>query len=196
MRLPVHSWGWQLLASLSHISAAGPGLSSESDSRTEGRSNVFLSAMLHTGERSIPVRVRNISRRGALIDGHALPSIGTTVRLSRGRLSASGELVWEVTGQAGVTFGHEIDVEEWVQRIVHAGQQRVDGVVAALRRSAPIPEALRDTSSAGSLPVISAALDEVCERLAAMPDLPLHLGEELLRLDAIAHSLRLVATKN
>lgn len=152
--------------------------------------------MLHTGQRSIPVRVRNLSRRGALIDGPALPSIGTTVRLSRGRLFASGELVWEATGQAGVTFAHEIDVEEWVQRIGHAGQQRVDTVIAALRRSAPVPVTLGVTSSSESLIAMSAALDQVCERIAAMPNMSLELGEELLKLDAIAHSLRWAATKN
>jgi hypothetical protein len=45
-----------------------------------------------------------------------------------------------------------------------------------------------------SLPVISAALDQVCERLAKVPGAAVELGEELLKLDTIAQSLRRLAT--
>ena len=161
-----------------------------SDNRTEGRSNVFLNATLDTGNKSTAVRIRNLSPRGALIDGPTLPSVGTRVYLCRGRLSALGELVWEAVGQAGITFHDKINVDDWVQRTSHAGQQRVDGVIAALRRAAPIPEALQAPPAPESLASISAALNEVCERVAAMPDISVELGEELLKLDAIAHSLR------
>lgn len=112
----------------------------------------------------------------------------------RGRLSATGKLTWEATGQAGVTFGHEIKVDDWVQRMDHAGQQRVDGVIAALKSSAAVPKGLQAAPTVESLASISAALDQVCERVAAMPNMSIELGEELLRLDAIAHSLRSFAT--
>ncbi|MEO8454743.1 MAG: PilZ domain-containing protein [Sphingomicrobium sp.] len=171
-------------------------MKSKTDNRSAGRSNVFLTATLDTGDGSIPVRIRNLSAKGALIDGPALPSAGASVRLLRGRLSAAGELAWEAAGQAGVTFGHEIKVDDWVQRSGHAGQERVDGVISALRRSASLPEELQAVSNIASLASISAALDEVCERVAAMPNMSVELGEELLKLDAIAHSLRRAATDN
>ena len=160
-----------------------------SDNRAEGRSNVFLTAMLDTGDSSIPVRIRNLSSRGALIDGPALPSVGTSVRLLRGRLAATGELAWKGTGQAGVNFGREIDVDDWVQRIGHSGQQRVDGVIAALRSSTRVPEEFQASPNPKSLASISAALNEICERVAARPNLSVELGEELLNLEDIARAL-------
>lgn len=171
-------------------------MKSKTDNRSEARSNVFLTATLATGHSSIPVRIRNLSSRGALIDGPALPSVGASVRLLRGRLSATGKLAWEATGQAGVTFGHEIKVDDWVQRMDHTGQQRVDGVIAALKGAAPVPKGFQAAPDVESLASISAALDEICERVAAMPNMSIELGEELLKLDAIAHSLRRTATDN
>lgn len=104
--------------------------------------------------------------------------------------------MWEAAGQAGLCFGHDINVNEWVERVGHSGQQRVDQAIAALRRSAPVPEGLQASSNACSLAAISAALDEVCDHVAAMPNLSIELGEELLKLDAIAHSLRQAAMDN
>jgi len=164
------------------------------ENRLEGRSNVFLSAALDSGAKSTPVRIRNISSRGALVDGSPLPQVGTRVRLFRGSLSAAGELAWAGEGQCGVNFDREIDVARWVQRIGHAEQQRVNGVIAALRNSSPVPNELQHEMRGESLPVISAALDQVCERLAKVPGAAVELGEELLKLDTIAQSLRRLAT--
>jgi len=82
----------------------------------------------------------------------------------------------------------------WVQRLGHAGQQRVDGVIAAIRNSEPVPREQQAATKMDSLSVISAALDQVCERLAGTPNMSVELGEDLLRLDVIAQSLRRVAT--
>jgi hypothetical protein len=92
-----------------------------------------------------------------------------------------------------VNFDREIDVASWVQRAGHSGQQRVDRVVAALRRGALPPE-VEDARDGDSLPEISAALDQLCERLAKAPEAAAQFGEELLKLDTIAQSLRRLAT--
>jgi hypothetical protein len=169
-------------------------LGTKANDRSEGRSNVFLTATLDTGAGSVPVRIRNLSSTGALIDGGGLPPPGAKVRLMRGRLSAAGELSWQARKQAGLSFEGEINVDEWVQRLGHAGQQRVDGVIAALRNSEPVPREQQGATNKDSLPVISAALDQICERLAGTPNMSVELGEELLRLDVLAQSLRRVAT--
>jgi hypothetical protein len=163
------------------------------DNRSEGRSNVFITATLDSGAGFTPVRIRNISPSGALVDGSSLPGVGTRVRLQRGRLSAAGALAWAGKGQCGVTFDREIDVPSWVQRVGHAGQRRVDQVVAALRTGVPAPE-LHDGPT-HSLAEISGALDEVCERLAKAPSLAVEMGDELVRLDTIAQSLRKLAER-
>lgn len=149
--------------------------------------------MLDAAGNAVPVRIRNISARGALVDGPALPAVGSRVRLVRGRLLAIGQLAWAGAGQAGVNFDREIDVASWVQRTGHSGQQRVDGVIAALRRGTS-PLELEEEGDRESLPEISAALDQLCERLAKAPGAAAQFGEELLKLDTIAQSLRRLAT--
>src|SRR4051794_32977063 len=59
-------------------------LESESNDRSEGRSNVFLGGTLETEQASNAVRIRNLSYHGALVEGPILPSVGAKVRLLRG----------------------------------------------------------------------------------------------------------------
>jgi hypothetical protein len=163
------------------------------ENRSKGRSNVFLTATLDCGGRTMPVRIRNLSARGALVDGNALPPAGTRVRLLRGRLAALGEIAWETNVQGGLKFDADVDVASWVRRLGHSGQERVDGVIAALRSGEP-RNLKKASAPKESLPVISAALDQICERLGAHPGMSIELGEDLMKLDAIAQSLRRIAT--
>ena len=167
-------------------------MSSDKDHRSHGRSNVFLAAALDTGAASMPVRIRNISRRGALVEGAAFPPIGAGVRLVRGGLVAPGRLAWQGERHAGLNFDEEIDVESWVRRTGHSGQQRVDKIVAAIRSAEPV-DAGDQVPRPGSLTALSAALDEQCERFASSDSFPLEPGEDLIRLDVIAQSLREIA---
>jgi hypothetical protein len=162
------------------------------DNRTEGRSNVFLAARLDAGKTSVAVRIRNISSHGALLDGADIPAAGATIRLSRGSLVAVGEVAWREKQHAGVTFQHPVDVERWVQRAGHAGQERVDQVVNALRRSERVPQPT-GSKQEEALGVISAELDQICERFANTRHMSVEFGEELLRLDVIAQTLRQLA---
>jgi hypothetical protein len=164
------------------------------DNRLEVRSNVFLSASLDSGTTSVPVRIRNISEHGALLEGSGMPPVGTVVRLTRGALSEEGRLAWQCGGHVGVSFEGDIDVARWVKRVGHGGQERVDGILAALRSSEAIPGNLEHRGKPDSLPAISAALDQLCERLSATPEITPELGDELLRLDWLAQSLRRLAT--
>lgn len=162
--------------------------------RSEARPNVFLSATLIAGASSIPVRIRNLSTRGALVECSSLPEAGTPVRVVRGELHASGEVAWRNSAFGGVCFADTIEVERWIRRAGHRGQMRVDAMVAALRGSAEIPPELRQGEDGQSLATISAALDQLCENLVAAPHLWTELGEELIRLDSIAQALRRHAT--
>lgn len=162
------------------------------DNRSHSRSNVFLSAVLVAGATSLPVRVRNLSPRGAFLDGGPFPPVGAKVELVRGTLSTRAEIVWQASGHAGLRFAGEIHVGEWVKRLGHPGQQRVDDTLAALRRNQPPPDSARvDTPSLGRL---SIELDGICERLAASPAMTVELGEELLKLDALARALQQLAS--
>ena len=158
------------------------------NNRAQDRSNVFLAGVLVVGGATLPVRVRNLSTRGALLDGASLPATGARVRLLRGDLNADGEMAWQTEGHAGLRFLGEIDVERWVRRVAHPGQQRVDIAVAALRADEIAPLDVRGAHGP-SLAQISAELDGICERLADSPGMTTHVAEELLRLDALARQL-------
>lgn len=166
----------------------------DESNRVEARSNVFLSATLHAGGKAISVRVRNLSEHGALVDGSGLPPAGSRIKLTRGRLTTVGDLAWSGSGQAGLNFDATIDLDAWVQKLGHTGQQRVDGLIASLRSGAVPPQFPDEDSAADSLPAISAALDQVCEKLALSPSVSIDAAEDLLKLDTIAQSLRRLAT--
>lgn len=109
------------------------------------------------------------------------------MRLVRGELTAEGQIAWKGHGHAGLRFTQEIDVEAWVRRAGHPGQQRVDEAVAALRHKAgTVPSR---PSDGPTLAEISGELSAICERLASLPSMTVELGEELVRLDALARML-------
>jgi hypothetical protein len=170
----------------------GPAI--EANGRTGFRSNVFLAATLRCGNGQSPVRVRNISPRGALVDGPGLPAAGTRIRLARGSLSAVGSIAWSADGQAGLAFDGPVDVADWTRHLGNPGQQRVDRVVNALRDTGSTTSEADEEKGADGLPVLSAEIDQLCARLAAMKTLPIEFDDELLKLDAIAQSLRVLAT--
>ena len=136
------------------------------DHRSQSRSNVFLSASLVFGAVPVPVRVRNMSRTGALLDGGSLPPVGTPIRLVRGELNAEGA---------------------WVKKVGHSGQQCVDHAIAALRRNEALSPNLE--AEAPSLRQISDDLQALCERLSASPTMLVEFGEELVKLDTLAQTL-------
>ena len=158
--------------------------------RGGARSNVFLSATLNCGQQRAPVRIRNMSPAGALVDGAELPVPGTRFRLSRGALSVLGSVAWNTQQHAGLQFETEVDVRAWTGRVGHAGQQRVDSIVAAVRSGTQLPFDVHVDQERDTLSVLSAALDQVCQRFADAPAFSLEMGEDLIKLDAIAQSLR------
>lgn len=165
------------------------GVQPDTEHRSDIRSNVFLTAILLGGVDPQPVRVRNLSPGGAFLDGQEIPPVGASVRLVRGSLAVTGNVAWQSAGHAGLRFAKEIDVGAWVKRVGHSGQRRVDEAVDALRQQQR-PTA---TADAPSLVRISAELDGICERISASAAMTVEVGEELVRLDALARALQQIA---
>lgn len=159
------------------------------DPRQQIRSSVFLSAVLAHKGGSKPVRVRNISVTGALLDGTNLPLEGAAVQLRRGNLCAAGEVAWQGRDNCGIRFNEPIDLEPWVSRVGHAGQRRVDNILATLR-AGDVPDDAVEENGGAALKNISAELTAISEDLGNLPDSKLELAEWVLRLDAIAQRLR------
>src|SRR5437763_783428 len=140
-----------------------------SNNRGEDRSNVFLSASLDTGANSMPVRVRNLSGGGAMLDAPNLPPKGTRVRLKRGTLSAVGTITWCNKTRGGMKFDSKLDLKPWVKPVGHAGQQQVDQVVASFRAGEKALSIKGAATETPSLQLVSSTLDQICERLARVP---------------------------
>jgi hypothetical protein len=170
-------------------------LTESPNNRVETRANVFLSAVLDTGSQVVPIRIRNISSNGALIDGTNIPDAGSNVVLLRGSLSANGHVAWRESAQAGIRFDHVVNTTLWVAKSGHGGQQRVDEIVTAIKRSNPLPRAPK-LNDGPTLPEISATLEAICDRLGTFPEISDAFGEELVKLDAVAQSLRRISGKN
>lgn len=160
------------------------------DPRAHIRSNVFLTAVILAAGVTRPVRIRNISATGALLDGTGLPPEGSTVHLRRGSLSVNGEVAWQDRGYSGVRFNSDVVVKDWVKRIEHSGQARVDELVAFVR-SAPNARGgpAGDEECGENLKSISADLTSTCERIANLPAVVAECADEILKLDAIAQRL-------
>lgn len=163
------------------------------DARAAARSNVFLTGVLDHDGRTHPVRVRNISQSGALLEGKGLPSAGLNVCLRRGHLFANGEIAWDDGDWRGVRFTKQVDVPSWIRRPEHPGQRKVDEAVADLRSSKEPIEA-GTPSTAAMLRELSSQLCAISERLASTPALNVELAEDLIRLDTIAQQMRSIAS--
>ena len=93
---------------------AEPVKPAESDLRREPRTSLFVMATLYTPTGSSPVKARDLSSGGALIEAGVIPPVGTRVRLCRGSLNITGELVWCRGERAGLRLESSLSVAEWL----------------------------------------------------------------------------------
>lgn len=162
------------------------------DPRLDGRSNVFLGAILRVGSKSWPVRIRNLSVNGALLDGGHTPKESEKVSIERGSLIASGSVAWSRDGHAGIRFDEVISIADWVKQPGHDGQRRVDMVVAALREGKGDIERARQTRlhrDPKALRQYGIEIQRICECIIELPAMSAELAEEVGKLEAIAQSL-------
>ena len=89
---------------------------------------MFVMATLYSEAGSVPVKIRNLSPLGALVEG-AIPWLLSRVRLCRGSLIAEGEIAWSEDGRAGLRFDSPISVVSWLPTRAADRQQRIDEVV-------------------------------------------------------------------
>lgn len=77
----------------------------------------MLAAVAVVGQTQWPVKIRNLSSWGALVETQARTDRGTTVMLMRGSLRAAGEVMWQCNDEFGLKFFAPISVEEWLRSI-------------------------------------------------------------------------------
>lgn len=109
------------------------------------RKNVMLAATISAGSASAPVRIRNLSEVGAMIDGPALPGAGAALTLNRLALSIGATVMWNRNGRCGLSLGCPIVVDDWIAGTstmpgqVGGGQLRVDQLQSAIRSGTAMP---------------------------------------------------------
>ena len=132
------------------------------------RSNLFLAATFDVGGAANPVRIRNLSETGALLEGAALPAVGTLLILKRQEVEMVAG-AWLSLARCGVAFEEEIRVGEWV-----SGKRGTTDFEPCVRGT---PVADRRALSAGSA-------DSAIARPTSMPAWPRSwaMSERLLDL--------------
>lgn len=173
------------------------------NNRLEGRSNIFVMGTLYATGGSTPVRIRNLSRSGALVEAAALPPAGTAIRLSRGPLSVIGEIVWLADTKAGVRFATPVAAGDWLPMGERGrGQQLIDEVMHRARLgmipAQPLdPPPTRSTDLRDELLRIHQLLYRAGEELASDAAVSVKHLMTLQAIDAAASALvRLAADPN
>ena len=159
---------------------------------------MFVMATVSTSSASGPVKVRNLSPSGALIEGGVLPAAKERVRLRRGALTATGQVVWCRSGRAGICFESRVKVEDWLPTGANrAAQDRVDELFQDLRAGAA-ERGLSSTSEAADpytisgqeLMALATAIEALADDLAGDQDVVGRHMSKLQTLDIAAQVLR------
>jgi hypothetical protein len=185
---------YHILNSLEHLVAALKDLKVQAtvlgnELRSSPRSNVFLTAALAAEGASRPVRIRNLSINGALLEGHDFPEEGRKAQLRRGSLCVQGEIAWQNGKYCGLRFDHTILVQEWVKRAGSESQLRIDATIAQLRSGADSHWLERPFDRVISVKSIGDELLQICDRIALLPNMSLELAEDLMKIEALARLL-------
>lgn len=108
--------------------------SSTENSRLQSRTSMFLEAILRWDDNSEVVRVRNLSRNGAMVELGRAPLAGTSITLIRGSLLATGKVIWKTGNRCGLIFATDLVVRDWLAASnVNPLQRRVDEQIAEVR---------------------------------------------------------------
>jgi hypothetical protein len=166
-----------------------------SEARTEPRTNLFVMASVIGDAGSAPVKLRNLSAHGALVEGAVLPEAGAMFRLCRGDLTIRGRVIWSAGGRAGLRFDGVANVSEWLPQGSTSGQQRVDELMLhikgsgapALAASKRRPPATSVTS--GELRRLKEMLEELANDLADDDMVVERHASKLQVLDVVAQAL-------
>ncbi|MDG2535046.1 PilZ domain-containing protein [Sphingomonas sp. HITSZ_GF] len=187
------------------MSAYAPILTAGNQDRAP-RKNLLLAATIEADGLKVPVRIRNLSEGGAMLDGSVLPRPCTRLLLRRSEIEVGARVIWQSQGKCGVSFETSaVTVDEWVSgtRVAnfagYAGQARVDAIQEAVRGGAvlpaePAPEPAADLANLGERLVeeiyhVRELLDSLGERLVEDPQvLATHL-ESLQNLDRASQIL-------
>jgi hypothetical protein len=88
-----------------------------SQNRRSRRSPVLLTASVEVDGTPMPVKLRNLSEEGALIEGDCLPPEGSVTFFQRDELRLKSEVVWVEDRLAGVAFARPLKRAEVLRAV-------------------------------------------------------------------------------
>jgi hypothetical protein len=91
--------------------------SSINQNRRSRRSNVLLTATIEVGGEMLPVKLRNLSEEGALVEAKLLPAAETKITFHRNDLSVRGTVAWVGGNHAGIAFNRKLNPEQALRHI-------------------------------------------------------------------------------
>lgn len=85
--------------------------------RRNNRSPVLLSATIELDGAAMPVRLRNLSEEGALVEGERLPHPGLQVMFERKGLRVKARVMWTEGRYGGVRFERPLGRDELLRHV-------------------------------------------------------------------------------
>lgn len=163
------------------------------DTQRDARTNMFVMATVYAGTESAPVKIRNMSTRGALIEGGVIPAPASKVSLRRGALSIAGEIVWRNGSRAGLKFSSIASVAHWLPK-GQAPQRQVDTIFQELKAcggpKAPLMAAWPVAVSTVEINDVKNLLEALAEELAEDADV---VGRHASRLQSLDLATQILA---
>ena len=159
----------------------------EGDKRSvQQRSRVMLAGTIVTSDFSVDVRIRNLSRSGALIEGDVMPEAGTIVEVLRNFHSVRAQVVWSKPKRCGVKFAEPVVIEDWVGSTLGAASASQSSKESAERTAEPLPSWLIAEGSSSS-PLEDRLSKRIGEEIAYIGRLIETVGMDISANPAIAH---------
>ena len=91
--------------------------SSTTHNRRSRRSHVLMAASIETAGAAMPVKLRNLSTEGALVEGDALPAVDSDVVFRKNELQLMGRVAWVTGRRAGIAFETMLDPESVMRHV-------------------------------------------------------------------------------
>src|SRR5688500_7598050 len=157
------------------------------EDRAAPRTNLLLAATAEVNGRSLPVRIRNLSETGAMLEGAGLPEAGVPLVLLRGDLQVAATVAWAAGSRRGVRFAGPTPVNEWTGGKPRAidctglrDQRRVDAIQAEARANPVSGRELRSADGPATQPLVSDLDKRLADELGYVQRLLENLGDELI----------------
>ena len=124
--------------------------------RAARRTNLMLAAEIELNGVRSPVRIRNLSETGALIECAVPPDKGAAIVMHRATFHIGATVAWSGGGRCGIHFDQPISLSQWTGKALPPessnlrDQRRVDALQAQARAAPAAPLIPPPPTSGGS----------------------------------------------